>query len=96
MSAPASTASLANKFLGLGLAGLAATALGFLVSPAQHVAMSYLVGVSYWVAIAIGMLLLGVSGLWMWARGRGVKEVFASVLFVGLVAWLAVFVPAIA
>jgi hypothetical protein len=58
MSAPASTASLANKFLGVGLAGLAATALGFLVSPAQHVALSYLVGVSYWVAIAIGMLLL--------------------------------------
>jgi len=45
-------------------------------------------------SFAIGMLLLGMSGLWMWARGRGVKEVFVSVLFVGLVVWLAVFVPA--
>jgi len=47
-------------------------------------------------SFAIGMLLLGLSGLWMWARGRGVKEVFASVLAVGLVVWLAVFVPAMA
>lgn len=45
-------------------------------------------------SFAIGMLLLGLSGLWMWARGRGVKEVFASVLFVGLALWLAVIVPA--
>ncbi|MBP3982995.1 PepSY-associated TM helix domain-containing protein [Pseudoxanthomonas helianthi] len=45
-------------------------------------------------SFAIGMLLLGLSGLWMWARGRGVKQVFVSVLFVGLVVWLAVFVPA--
>ncbi|SDS28018.1 hypothetical protein [Opitutus sp. GAS368] len=58
MSAPASTASLANKFLGAGLAGLAVTALGLFVSPAQHVALSYLVGVAYWVAISVGMLLL--------------------------------------
>ena len=47
-------------------------------------------------SFAIGMLLLGLSGLWMWARGRGVKEVFVSVLAVGLVVWLAVFVPAMA
>ena len=45
-------------------------------------------------SFAIGMLLLGLSGLWMWARGRGVKQVFGSVLFVGLVVWLAVFAPA--
>lgn len=47
-------------------------------------------------SFAIGMVLLGISGLWMWARGRGVKEVFASVLAVGLVVWLAVFLPAMA
>ena len=47
-------------------------------------------------SFAIGMLLLGLSGLWMWARGRGVKDVFASVLAVGLVVWLAVFLPAMA
>jgi hypothetical protein len=47
-----------GKFLGLGLAGLAATALGCLVSPPQNVATAYLVGFSLWSAIAIGMLLL--------------------------------------
>src|SRR5436190_13421242 len=58
MSAPVSTSALAGKFLMVGLAGLVVTALGLAVSPAQHVALSYLVGISYWVAIAIGMLLL--------------------------------------
>ena len=58
MSAPVPTATLANKFLGAGLAGLALTAVGLAVSPAQHVALSYLVGVSYWTAVCIGMLLL--------------------------------------
>ena len=52
------TATLANKFLGAGLAGLALTAVGLAVSPTQHVALSYLVGVSYWTAVCIGMLLL--------------------------------------
>ncbi|MFA6135196.1 MAG: hypothetical protein WC869_14380 [Phycisphaerae bacterium] len=58
MSAPIPTATLANKFLVAGLVGLALTAVGLAVSPAQHVALSYLVGVSYWTAVAIGMLLL--------------------------------------
>ena len=58
MSAPASTASLANKFLGAGLAGLALTAVGLFVSDPHGVALSYLIGISYWCAIAIGMLLL--------------------------------------
>ncbi len=57
-SAPSSTASLAGKALVVGLAGLAATAAGLLVSPVKHVAVSYLVGISYWSAIVIGMLLL--------------------------------------
>jgi len=56
--APQPIAALANKFLMAGVAGLAVTALGLAVSPAQHVALSYLVGVTYWTAIAIGMLLL--------------------------------------
>ena len=30
--------------------------------------------------IAIGMLLLGLSGIWMWARGRSVKEMAFSVM----------------
>ncbi len=57
-SAPAPTSVLATRFLLAGFAGLAVTALGLLVSPAQHVALSYLVGFSFWVAVAVGMLLL--------------------------------------
>ncbi len=57
-SFPPPASALAAKFLGAGIVGLALTALGLLVSPAQHVALSYLVGVSYWTAVAIGMLLL--------------------------------------
>ena len=57
-SAPLPTATLASRFLMGGFAGLALTALGFLVDSHQNVALSYLVGVAYWTAIAIGMLLL--------------------------------------
>ena len=58
MSAPASTATLAKKFLGAGLVGLALTAIGLFVSDPHGVALAYLIGISYWCAIAIGMLLL--------------------------------------
>jgi hypothetical protein len=59
MSAPAlPTATLANRFLIAGIIGLVVTVAGFAVSPAQHVAMSYLVGITYWCAVAIGMLML--------------------------------------
>ena len=54
----ASTASLANKFLMAGLAGLVLTAIGLVVGDPRGVALSYVVGLSYWVAIAVGMLLL--------------------------------------
>ena len=57
--APASPASSANKALVIGAAGLALTAIGVVVSSDAHgVAMSYLVGVTYWTAITIGMLML--------------------------------------
>ena len=52
------TASTAGKALTVGLIGLAATALGILVSGPAKVAASYLVGITYWTAIAIGMLLM--------------------------------------
>ena len=60
MSTPANTtAPKAGKALTIGLIGLAVTALGALLMPDKHgVAMSYLVGVSYWTAIAIGSLLM--------------------------------------
>ena len=57
-TAPAPTAALATRFLIVGVIGLALTALGLAVSPAQHVALSYLVGFTYWTAVCIGMLLL--------------------------------------
>lgn len=62
-SAPAalpaqSTASAASKALSVGLVGIALTALGLFVSGAQHVAFAWLVGVTFWTAIAIGMLMM--------------------------------------
>jgi len=48
-----------GKALGLGLAGIAVTAGGLLIPGNTHVvAISWLVGVSFWTAITIGMLLL--------------------------------------
>src|SRR5476649_1846303 len=47
-----------SKALWIGLAGIAATALGLLVSGAHVVATAWLVGVGYWTAIAIGMLMM--------------------------------------
>ena len=57
-AAPASTAPAASKALTFGLAGIVLTALGLFISGAKVVAHSWLVGVTYWTAIAIGMLLL--------------------------------------
>lgn len=55
---PAPAASQASKALTIGLIGIAITALGLFVSGAKIVAASWLVGVTYWTAIAIGMLML--------------------------------------
>jgi hypothetical protein len=57
-SSPTSTSALAGKFLGAGLAGLALTAVGLFVSDPHGVALAYVVGISYWTAVAIGMLML--------------------------------------
>jgi hypothetical protein len=46
-------------------------------------------------SFAIGMLLLGLSGIWMWARGRTAKDVVVSVLSVSVVVMLVVLVPAL-
>jgi len=51
-------APAAGKALSIGLVGLGLTALGLLISGPAKVAHAYLVGVSYWTAIAIGMLLM--------------------------------------
>ena len=62
-SAPAAltadtTASSANKALMIGVAGLLLTLVGLPVSGSHAFAMSWLIGVTFWIAIAIGMLLL--------------------------------------
>jgi hypothetical protein len=46
-------------------------------------------------SFAIGMLLLGLSGLWMWARGRNPRQLIVSVLGVSLLGLLAVLGPAL-
>ena len=58
LPAESSTASAASNALIVGLVGIALTAAGYFVSGAQIIAISWLVGVTYWTAIAIGFLLL--------------------------------------
>jgi hypothetical protein len=55
-----SVGSMASKALMTGLAGIALTAAALLIPGvrASSVAMSWLVGVTFWTAIAIGMLML--------------------------------------
>jgi hypothetical protein len=47
-------------------------------------------------SFAIAMLLLGLSGIWMWARGRSPKQMAMSVLGVSLLVLAAVLWPALA
>jgi hypothetical protein len=53
MSAPSP-----SRALGIGLAGIAVTALGMLVSTPHVVATAWLVGIAFWTAVAIGMLMM--------------------------------------
>lgn len=46
-------------------------------------------------SFAIGMLLLGLSGIWMWARGRSGRQMLASVLGMSMLALGTVLVPAL-
>lgn len=47
-------------------------------------------------SFAIGMILLGLSGIWMWARGRSPKELVLSVMGLSTLVFGAVVVLAIA
>lgn len=47
-------------------------------------------------SFAIGMILLGLSGLWMWARNRSLKDMALSVFAVSVVVLLIVLVPSLA
>jgi hypothetical protein len=47
-------------------------------------------------SFAIAMLLLGLSGIWMWARGRTPRQLVASVFAVSLLVLAAVLGPALA
>jgi hypothetical protein len=46
-------------------------------------------------SFAIAMVLLGLSGLWMWARGRGWRQMTLSVFCASSAAFLLVVVPAL-
>jgi len=46
-------------------------------------------------SFAVGMLMLGLSGLWMWARGRSARQMVASVVGVAVLALVAVLGPAL-
>jgi hypothetical protein len=56
-AAPAAPAGAATALL-IGAAGIALTLVGFFVSGAHVAATAWLVGVVYWTAMAIGMLML--------------------------------------
>jgi hypothetical protein len=47
-----------SKALGIGIAGIVVTALGILVSGAHAVVTAWLVGIGFWSAVAIGMLMM--------------------------------------
>lgn len=51
-------------------------------------------GSGWWILLAdsfaIGMLLLGLSGIWMWARGRSAKDMVFSVMGLSTLLFLAV------
>ncbi|GAB3103824.1 PepSY-associated TM helix domain-containing protein [Lysobacter terrae] len=47
-------------------------------------------------SFAIGMLLLGLSGIWMWARGRTPKQMAVSILALSVVVIVIVLGPALA
>lgn len=55
---PAATPTLATRALVIGLVGIVMTAAGLFISPPSHIALSWLVAVTYWTAIAIGMLMM--------------------------------------
>ena len=57
-SESSSSCSCAGKFLAVGFAGILLTIIGLFVSDGRAVALSWLIGVSFWTAIAIGMLML--------------------------------------
>jgi hypothetical protein len=59
LPAASATSAAATKSLIIGAAGLALTAAGALLSPDRHgPLLAYLVGVTYWTAVAIGMLMM--------------------------------------
>ena len=57
-SSETSVSSPAAKALGVGIAGIVLTILGLFVSGGKVIAFSWLTGVTFWTAIAIGMLML--------------------------------------
>ena len=101
-SAPAalasgSTAAGASKALMVGIAGILVTLVGGFFSGTKVLAMSWLVGVSFWIALAIGALLLVMihhifDASWSVVLRRQYEHVITAfvplaVLFAPLVVW---------
>ncbi len=95
------TANTATKALLIGAAGLGVTVVGAVLGPdKQGVALSYLVGLTFWTAIAIGMLLLTlihhiVDASWsavirrQWEHGmQAFKWLFVLFLPLLILAWV--------
>lgn len=57
-AAPAPAASRAGTALGIGAAGIALTIVGAFVDKPATIAVSWLVGMTFWTGIALGVLLL--------------------------------------
>lgn len=53
-----SSCACAGKALGFGIAGIVLTIIGLFVSGGKAIAFAWLTGVTFWTAIAIGMLML--------------------------------------
>jgi hypothetical protein len=58
LSPESTSSSGATKALGIGAVGIGLTLIGLFVSGGKIVAFSWLVGLTFWTAIAIGMLML--------------------------------------
>lgn len=56
-------------------------------------------GGGWWILLAdsfaTGMILLGLSGIWMWARGRSAKQTVLSGMGLSTLLFLAVVGPAV-
>jgi hypothetical protein len=95
-TAPAGIAALATKALTIGAIGIGLTIAGLFVSGGAKVAYSWLVGLTFWTGIAIGMLFLVmihhiVDASWSTVIRRQFEHGLAAFKWLGLL-----FIPLVA